>query len=378
MHPDVLVVGFGPAGASVAAAAAAAGCNVLAVERRAVIGAPVQCAEFVSSVLSIDALSWASVGSVPIERMVTVVEGEPAEVTDDFRGRMISRLLFDQALARRAIARGARCITGTGVTRVLADGTVRLSDGREMRPRVLVGADGPRSRIGAAIMSANREFVATRQVTVRLTQPHDATDIFLRAAYRGGYAWLFPRGPVANVGIGVDYAGRECLKPLLSDLVAELVAAGRIAPRAAERLTGGLIPVGGRLRAIGRLGRVPVLLAGDAAGLTNPVTGAGIDVAVCSGQLAGAAVAKWLAGDSAAIDDYEDELAALYDPAYARALRRRRDLLSCGAGGRPSVAMLRRAWISAPEYWSESRTPNPSASAPEWTGSQSCAPSARA
>ena len=34
--------------------------------------------------------------------------------------------------------------------------------------------------------------------------PHDATDIFLRADYRGGYGWLFPKGAVANVGLGVE------------------------------------------------------------------------------------------------------------------------------------------------------------------------------
>ena len=56
--------------------------------------------------------------------------------------------------------------------------------------------------------------------------------------------------------------------------------------------TGGAIPVGGMLKPWGRLGAALVLLAGDAAGLANPVTGAGIAAAVQSGRLAGEAAAR--------------------------------------------------------------------------------------
>ena len=353
LRPDILIVGFGPAGASAAAAAAAAGCDVLAVEKRRVIGAPVQCAEFVSAVLSVPAVSWDAVSTQSITRMLTMVETEAPEERGDFRGRMISRLRFDQALAGRALALGARCLTGVTITGILPDGGVRLSNGLECRPRVLIGADGPRSHVGAAIGSVNGEFVATRQVTVPMTRPHDATDIFLRASYRGGYGWLFPTGRFAHLGIGVDHACRGRLKPLVRELHAELAAAGRIASGECTHLTGGLIPVGGRLRAIGTLRQTSVLLAGDAAGLTNPVTGAGIEAAARSGALAGTAAAQVIAGREDALEDYEEELSTLFDAAYGRALRRRRTLLAESRGGGPGVAALRRGWISSPDYWRE-------------------------
>ncbi len=351
MRPDVLIVGFGPAGASAAAAAAESGCEVLAVEKRRVIGTPVQCAEFVSAVLSLRAVSWDAVSTQSITRMITMIEAEEPEERGDFRGRMISRQRFDQALAGHALALGARCLTGTTVTRILPDGGVRLSNGLECRPRVLVGADGPRSRVGAAIGSVNGELVATRQVTVPMTLRHSATDIFLRASYRGGYAWLFPTGRAAHIGIGVDQSCRDRLKPLLHDLHAELAAAGRVAAGDALELTGGLIPVGGRLKSVGLLGETGVLLAGDAAGLTNPVTGAGIEAAVRSGALAGAAAAQAIAGRSGALEDFEEELSSLYDAAYGRALRHRRALLAESGTGGPGIAALRRAWISSPDYW---------------------------
>ncbi len=344
--PDVLVVGLGPAGACAAAAAAAAGCRVVAVERRAEVGEPVQCAELVSAALTIEGLPWDSVLSQRTTRMVTVLESRRPEVAEGFPGRMISRRRFDQALAQRAAARGARCLPGTAVTHVLPDGRVRLSDDRLLHPRALLGADGPRSQVGAAIGRSNKELAAARQVTVPLEEPYEATDIFLRSAYRGGYGWLFPKGREANLGVGVDYPDRHRLKSLLAGLQSELVAAGRVRASAPLALTGGLIPVGGRLPAIGFLAHVPVALAGDAAGLTHPVTGAGIEAAVRSGELAGLALARWLGGEASGLDDYEEEISELYDGAHGRALRHRRETLRSAC-----AASLWRGWICSPEYW---------------------------
>ncbi|MHB1869595.1 MAG: geranylgeranyl reductase family protein [Steroidobacteraceae bacterium] len=344
--PDVLVVGLGPAGSRAAAVAAADGWRVVGVERRSTIGAPVQCAELVCAALTIEGLDWSRVTAQGVGRMVTWVEDHEPESTAGFAGRMISRRLFDQQLAARAAACGARLVHGVSVTGVHADGSVRLSSGVTLRPRVIVGADGPRSQVGAAIGRVNRELVVARQVAVRLETTYEATDIFLRAAYRGGYGWLFPKDREANLGIGVDYAARSELKTLLAELESELRATGRIGAAAGPSLTGGLIPVGGRLVACGRLRSVPVALAGDAAGLTNPVTGAGIEAAVRSGELAGRAASGWLAGQQMALEDFEEELGDLYDGAYARAQRHRRETLRCA-----SVSNLRRGWISSPEYW---------------------------
>ena len=100
------------------------------------------------------------------------------------------------------------------------------------------------------------------------------------------------------------------------------------------------------------LGTRPVLLAGDAAGLTHPITGAGIPAAVISGTLAGDAAAAWLGGDTHAADDYADELDALFGASLARAVAHRRELLAGHAAGTPpGPAALRRAWIAYPEYW---------------------------
>jgi flavin-dependent dehydrogenase len=117
-------------------------------------------------------------------------------------------------------------------------------------------------------------------------------------------------------------------------------------------MTGGPIPVGGMLRPWGTLGATLVLLAGDAAGLANPVTGAGIAAAVHSGRLAGEAAASHVSGARTAGADYEEELESVFKAALDRALRRRAELAAlAGTGAPPDKAALRRGWIAYPQYW---------------------------
>ena len=350
--PDVVVVGLGPAGSRAAATAAAAGLAVVALERRRAAGTPVQCAEFVPALIERDMHDVHAVTAQKVARMVTIVEGGTPEVTEDFRGLMIDRAAFDRKLAQEAALNGAECRYGEAVWSISADGVVQTSTGTRLRPRVLIGADGPHSQVGAAIGRINRDLVDARQVTVPLILPHDATDIFLSADYHGGYGWLFPKGALANVGLGVAVEARRLLKPLLAALCDRLAAQRRIGTKTLA-LTGGAIPVGGRLRSIGRLGDTAVLLAGDAAGLTNPVTGAGIASAVQSGALAGRAAADFVGRHATSIDDYEEELGDIFDAALGRALRRRREVLACYAdGGRPDARALSDGWIASPHYWS--------------------------
>jgi geranylgeranyl reductase family protein len=344
---DVLVLGLGPAGAAAAAEAARRGARVIAVDRKREAGRPVQCAEFVPAIVGIDVGDLAASTRQRIHAMLTFVEGDAPDLKENFPGHMLDRAEFDAGLVARAVAAGAVCRFGAGVRRIHSDGVAELAGGRRVLAEVLVGADGPRSAAGRAIGQVNAELVETRQITVPLVRPHAATDIYLSADIPGGYGWMFPKGEVANLGAGVDPPFKRRLKDIVARLHASLVESGQVGSRVLG-LTGGLIPVGGMLKPAGALGDTLVLLAGDAAGLTNPVTGAGIAAAVHSGRLAGQAAAARLAGDRAAGEAYEEELDDVFRAALDRAVRRRREL---AARRSPDKAALRRGWIAYPEYW---------------------------
>ena len=333
---DVVVLGLGPAGASAAAAAARRGCKVIALDRKREAGVPVQCAELVPAMLE------AAAGSVrqSIDSMLTFVEDDAPERTPHFPGRMLDRARFDADLVAQAVGAGADCRFSSMARKISPSGVVELSDGKYLEAKSIIGADGPRSLAGRAIGCMNRELVETRQVTVPLLQPHAATDIFLSARIPGGYGWLFPKGEVANLGAGVTPRYKAQLKSIVSRLHSRLIEEKRVG-REILGLTGGAIPVGGLLKPYGFLGQTLVLLAGDAAGLANPVTGAGIAAAVHSGGLAGQAAA------GTSVESYQEELEDLYGAALERALRRRQELLQA----KPEKAALRRGWIAYPEYW---------------------------
>lgn len=354
---DVLVLGLGPAGSRAAWFAARQGFSVVGLDRRRRAGAPVQCAEFVPAMLGGELEEIDAVTRQRIDSMMTVVEDEVPYVTENFRGRMLDRGAFDRQLVEAARTAGADCRFASHVRVARSDGTVVLADGTELRGRVLIGADGPRSPVGRALGRVNAEIVETRQISVPLLRPHRATDIFLSARIPGGYGWMFPRGDIANVGLGVDPRYRNRLKTLLERLHEHLAGEGRVG-RGILASTGGAIPVGGMLDPAGRLGDVPVLLAGDAAGLANPVTGAGISPAVVSGTLAGEAASAWLDGDEGALDDYADELESVFGASIRRALSRRRAVMQCyESGDGPGRQALRAGWIAWPEYWSDAGDP---------------------
>jgi geranylgeranyl reductase family protein len=343
---DVLVVGLGPAGASAARIAAEAGARVVAIDRKRVLGLPVQCAEFIPLPIGRCA-TVAGVRVQAIDAMHSVLPSGTAH-DSDFRGLMVDRARFDQALAAAARAAGADVRAGTRLIDIdSASRTARLRgpDGDELlRFGYVVAADGPHSHVAALAGLPALETVDTRQYTVALAASSAVTTVWLGDEYPGGYAWLFPKGAYANLGLGMDAAIDRDMKAPLDRLHGALADAGVVGREIVMR-TGGAIPVGGVRPSIVH---GAVLFAGDAAGLTHPITGAGIAPAVVSGELAGAAVAR---GNLA---DYDEEIRDQFEGSLARAVARRNWLASrwrTSEAGRDR--MHRRGWIAFNDYMEE-------------------------
>ena len=332
---DAIVIGAGPAGASAALPMARAGRRVLMIERRRRVGFPVQCAEYIPRWLAgaVDAPE-ASVAQA-VSTLRTFIE-EKLAAENEWPGVILNRAVFDRHLAERAVAAGATLWTGCTVSGV-EDGAVTVG-ARRLAAGVIVGADGPLSLTARSMECAPAEFVYGLQVEAPLGAPMRHTEAHFRPEFLAGYGWVFPKGGWANVGIAVARPAAARLPRLLDAFLAWLRGRGVVAPGATRARTGGLIPVGGPPARTVRGHRV---LAGDAAGQTDPISGSGIPAAVQCGQAAGEAALG-------SLESYEMEWRGTFEHSLRRALGHRRT--QCAEWNRGNFeGLIRRTWIAFPE-----------------------------
>jgi digeranylgeranylglycerophospholipid reductase len=218
----------------------------------------------------------------------------------------------------------------------------------KVRYRVLIAADGPHSPVAAQLGLEPLEVVQTRQYTVPLLRPYADTDIWLSDEYPGGYAWLFPKGDLANLGLGADRRWEDNLKEPLDRLHRQLMDAGLLGGRSSTA-QGAPSP----WAACANVSWWATCCSrGDAAGLTHPITGAGIAAGVVSGERAGRAAAAYLAGDEGALEDYEEDVRDQFETTVKRAVARRRELAQFWRTRAANEdATQRRGWIAFNEYF---------------------------
>jgi geranylgeranyl reductase family protein len=332
---DAIVIGAGPAGASAALPMARAGLRVLMVERRRRVGFPVQCAEYIPLALAGEVDAPQAAVAQPVNTLRTFIEGKLA-AENAWPGVILNRALFDRHLADRAAAAGATLWTGCAVSSV-EDGAVTIG-ARRLTAGAIVGADGPLSLTARSMECAPAEFVYGLQVEAPLAAPMRHTEAHFRPEFLAGYGWVFPKGAWANVGIAVARPAAARLPRLLDAFLSWLRGRGTIAPGATRARTGGLIPVAGPPA---RTVRGHRLLAGDAAGQTDAITGSGIPAAMQCGQAAGEAALG-------SLESYEEEWRGTLEHSLRRALRHRRT--QCAGWGQENFErLIRRTWIAFPE-----------------------------
>ena len=153
-------------------------------------------------------------------------------------------------------------------------------------------------------------FIIAKQYEMALTEPITHSEVYFHDDYTGGYGWLFPKGKTANCGMGMISEDGLKVPERLEQFIEILVDQNRIIPHSNVRTAEGLVPISGPVESTVKNN---VMLAGDAAGMTHPITGAGILSAVATGKDAGLAAVEALEkakGDMVNPDDlkiYERE-----------------------------------------------------------------------
>jgi len=308
-HPDVIVAGAGPAGATAALRLARAGLKVVVLERYALprqkpCGGGISTRALSRFPWLLDALP--RISTHPVSSLY--LEGPSGGV---FRMQsngpavlLIRRIEFDYLLVSLAREAGAEVVASTAVAQARQDPdgvTLRTRDGREWRAPIVIAADGVNSVI-ARRLGLNPGWPAgklaldmmeeTPVTALRAAEP-DTLSVFYGYGGAHGYAYIFPKREHVNVGIGYVlpyFKARVDVTPydLQQTFVGDLRARGLMNGESQRRnFTPFLIPIGGPLRktAAGR-----VLLAGDAGGFVNGFSAEGIYYAMVTGELAAAAI----------------------------------------------------------------------------------------
>lgn len=347
---DVVVVGAGPAGSSAAKKLSEAGLHVLLIEQRRYPGEKVQCAECVPRIID----RYADVPKEHIAQYVsgmkTIICGEEAG-TISAPGWILNRERWDFHLAKLAENAGSKAryhakVIGFNDNEITASGQNGLF---RVKTKYIIGCDGPFSVVSRWLDNELHMDSFALQYELPLAQSLSETLVYFEPEYFGGYGWVFPKGMTANVGIGVHYSHRTKVTGLLRTFAAGLKKKGIVVSAEPIRITSGWIPGRGLNR---NLTDGKLLLAGDAAGCTHPITGAGILNAVVSGRIAAQVIIEHFDDESEMIigaltKKYTEQFSNL--PLAVQRLTERN--ANWTKQEDTFAELIRRTWNAFPEYY---------------------------
>ncbi|MCX6287485.1 MAG: geranylgeranyl reductase family protein [Bacteroidetes bacterium] len=203
---------------------------------------------------------------------------------------------LDAFLLDKAVGAGARVMTSEKVTELSQDagGVLVKTINREYRSSFLIGADGASSRVARTFgLNTDIEWGMAWEAEVRsrpeMLDKYKDTVFLDWGTFPGGYAWIFPKKDHFSIGIG----GPAQMARRMSEYYKDFVASCGIP--VVETISNRSHPLPVRTKkAVFHSGRA--LVTGDAAGLTDALTGEGIFWALKSGIMAAEVIKERMDG----------------------------------------------------------------------------------
>jgi geranylgeranyl reductase family protein len=300
---EVAVIGAGPTGSVTANQIAIADHHVMLIEKDRFAGETNVCGGASPAQLQEEFAIPSHVVDNNIKRWIYYFPDKI--LAHDINFISFRRSVFDKYLADRAVANGVELLSETLALDVqpYKDGvTLKLRDGRngsvyDLKAKMIVFADGPNtlaSRFGIGFeRDPNRTGLGILYEMEYSNNRLDTLEIFFdKKISPWGYGWIIPKKDSLNVGVGSMISAlikdnhRTNSRQRLNNFVYRYPAVSeKLGGRKVLSFRAATIP-GYPAR---RMYRPRMLVAGDAAGMVEPIWGGGIEFGMRNGMLA----AKW-------------------------------------------------------------------------------------
>lgn len=222
----------------------------------------------------------------------------------------IRREKFDYELVKFAIDAGAEFLENSKVKEVFTaqeKAVVRLVSGKELSCKVIVGAGGIydvaakyirkkegleekwKRNLGTVVVE---EFEVGEKFIDKVYGKERTAIINLKHANLNGYAWVFPKHNVFNIGYGgFDNEMKQIdIKQEFKNYLDFLKKIGYLPEEVeSKKLKGASLPLRGNMK---KTYTNRIVIVGDAAGFVSPLTGEGIYYAMDSGRIASKVISK--------------------------------------------------------------------------------------
>ena len=305
---DVLIVGGGPSGSTLAYDLKNSGLSVAVLDKQSFPRQKI-CAGWVTPevmrVLNIDLDDYAKNNVLQKISGFKISQLGQKQVESHYPGQPVSygirRIEFDDYLLRRC---GAELILNEAFKKMDkvddASGKYWLVN-EKYQAKLVVGAGGhycPVARATdskgvseVAVVAQEAEFEMNTEQKQNCTIKEEVPELFFTPDLKG-YGWVFRKGDYLNIGLGRE--DKSKLSTHVKEFCQYLTAQGKIPPDVTEKYNGHAYLLYNH--AVREMVADHVLLIGDSAGLAYPQSGEGIRPAVESAMLA-ANVIRSCAGD---------------------------------------------------------------------------------
>jgi len=307
---DVIIIGAGPAGSTLAYELASRSLSVCLIEKEklprykpcggGLTPKTIQLLPFDISELIEDEVHSVTI-SYNFQKEFTKSSVKPLTF-------MVMRDRFDYFLVQKAVEKGAELREEAKVEKISQTNggvDVVLSDKRTLKCAILVGADGA---LGLTARTAGLEKNFYYGVALEAEIPIDNEQAkkykgdmsFILGSLDEGYGWIFPKKNHLSVGFGGTTKNGNRLHGLYKKLLSwkNLSESGKLSGH----------PLKFRLNNEDEIVKDRIILIGEAAGLVDYLGGEGIYYAIWSAQLAAPVIEKAIKKGIELLTEYQEEI----------------------------------------------------------------------